>query len=34
MERISIFKTLAASVALGATLGFIYHKKMKKKSEI
>lgn len=34
MERIYIFKTLAASVALGATFGIIYHKKIKKKSEI
>jgi len=38
MERVTIFKTLAASVALGATLGFtltvLYHKKCKKNNEI
>ena len=31
MERVTIFKTLAMSITLGATLGIIYTKQCKKK---
>ena len=33
MERVIILKTLAASIALGATLGIIYHKRKIKKNK-
>lgn len=33
MERVTIFKTLAASIALGATLGFLYQKRKIKKNK-